>query len=57
MSTGENGHVVRYNVLNNRGVAQLASALAWGARGWKFESSRSDIGMITLYNVMVSSSF
>lgn len=27
---------------NNRGVAQLASALAWGARGRKFESSRPD---------------
>ena len=25
-----------------RGVAQLASALAWGARGRKFESSRPD---------------
>jgi hypothetical protein len=27
----------------NRGVAQLASALAWGARGRKFESSHPDI--------------
>ena len=26
----------------NRGVAQLASVLAWGARGRKFESSRPD---------------
>ncbi len=26
-----------------RGVAQLASALAWGARGRKFESSHPDI--------------
>ena len=26
----------------DRGVAQLASALAWGARGRKFESSRPD---------------
>ena len=26
----------------NRGVAQLASALAWGARGRKFESSHPD---------------
>ena len=25
-----------------RGVAQLASALAWGARGRKFESSHPD---------------
>ena len=25
-----------------RGVAQLASVLAWGARGRKFESSRPD---------------
>ena len=28
--------------LNNRGVAQLASALAWGARGRKFESFHPD---------------
>ena len=27
---------------NFRGVAQLASVLAWGARGRKFESSRPD---------------
>ncbi len=27
----------------NRGVAQLASALAWGARGRKFESSHPDL--------------
>ena len=27
---------------NDRGVAQLASALAWGARGRKFESSHPD---------------
>jgi hypothetical protein len=27
----------------DRGVAQLASALAWGARGRKFESSHPDI--------------
>ncbi len=26
-----------------RGVAQLASALAWGARGRKFESSHPDL--------------
>ncbi len=26
----------------NRGVAQLASALAWGARGRKFESFHPD---------------
>ena len=26
----------------DRGVAQLASALAWGARGRKFESSHPD---------------
>lgn len=26
----------------HRGVAQLASVLAWGARGRKFESSRPD---------------
>ena len=26
-----------------RGVAQLASVLAWGARGRKFESSRPDV--------------
>lgn len=26
-----------------RGVAQLASALAWGARGRKFESFRPDL--------------
>gem|GEM_PF-2599285 len=26
----------------SRGVAQLASVLAWGARGRKFESSRPD---------------
>ena len=28
--------------IKNRGVAQLASVLAWGARGRKFESSRPD---------------
>lgn len=28
--------------LKNRGVAQLASVLAWGARGRKFESSYPD---------------
>ena len=28
--------------LKHRGVAQLASALAWGARGRKFESSHPD---------------
>ncbi len=28
--------------MQNRGVAQLASALAWGARGRKFESSHPD---------------
>lgn len=28
--------------IHNRGVAQLASVLAWGARGRKFESSRPD---------------
>ena len=27
----------------NRGVAQLASVLAWGARGRKFESSHPDL--------------
>ena len=27
---------------SNRGVAQLASALAWGARGRMFESFRPD---------------
>lgn len=32
----------RRNHLQDRGVAQLASALAWGARGRKFESSRPD---------------
>ena len=30
------------NAIKVRGVAQLASALAWGARGRKFESSRPD---------------
>ena len=30
-----------------RGVAQLASALAWGARGRKFESSHPDINKET----------
>lgn len=29
-------------VFEYRGVAQLASALAWGARGRKFESSHPD---------------
>ncbi len=29
-------------VINTRGVAQLASVLAWGASGRKFESSHPD---------------
>ena len=33
---------VLLQTLNVRGVAQLASALAWGARGRKFESSYPD---------------
>ena len=33
-----------------RGVAQLASALAWGARGRKFESSRPDKIRKVLHN-------
>lgn len=28
--------------IKNRGVAQLASVLAWGARGRQFESDHSD---------------
>lgn len=31
------------NLKNERGVAQLASVLAWGARGRKFESSHPDV--------------
>ena len=33
-----------------RGVAQLASVLAWGARGRKFESSHPDVQKFLIRN-------
>ena len=34
--------VVRFDIIILRDVAQLGSALAWGARGRKFKSCRPD---------------
>ena len=41
-STSAIASTIRYNPRLGRGVAQSGSALAWGARGRRFESSRSD---------------
>lgn len=39
---------------NLRGVAQLASAFAWGAKGCSFKSSHPDQNLITMHNVALT---
>ena len=40
--------IVLLRQLIDRGVAQLASVLAWGASGRQFESDHSDLGTLII---------
>jgi hypothetical protein len=42
---GREGRLFESINSQNRGVAQLASALAWGARGRLFESDHPDLAL------------
>lgn len=49
--------IFTFALFKDRGVAQLASVLAWGARGRKFESSHPDLKINHLQTCFVGGFF